>query len=67
MSKIDNIKKKRFKMAIYTCIFLGILAILAIERGMSDVASICVGGILTITTMFIGSDGYRPSIENNEN
>jgi len=64
MSRIDNIKKKRFKMAIYTSIFLGVLAIFSIEREMSDVASTCVAGILTITTMFIGSDGYRPSSEN---
>lgn len=51
-------------MAIYTSIFLGVLAIFSIEREMSDVASTCVAGILTITTMFIGSDGYRPSSEN---
>lgn len=67
MNKLDNIKKKRFKMAIYTSMFLGVLAIFSIHKDMSDVASTCVAGILTITTMFIGSDGYRPSTENTEN
>ncbi len=70
MKALNNTKKSRFKMAIYTVAFLGLLAVSCIvvtaktpEVDLSTVATTCVAGILTIVTMFIGGDSYRKSGE----
>jgi len=69
MKRLNNIKKSRLKMAMYTIIFLGLLSIscvvvMAIRHDGIDLTSIAttsVAGILTITTMYIGGDSYRKS------
>ena len=54
-------KRTRFKLAVYTNVFLGLLSIYAIYVGMESVAITCIGGILTITTAYIGGNSYRDS------
>ena len=58
---LSKARKTRFKIATYTNMFLGGLAIGAMYVGMEGVATTCIGGILTITTMYIGGDSYRKS------
>jgi len=68
MRALNNVKKSRFKMAVYTNIFLGLLSTSCIvimakspELDLSTITTTCVAGILTISTMFIGGDSYRKS------
>ena len=61
MRALNNTKKTRFKLAVYTDIFLALLATYAVSEGLETVASTCVAGILTITTGYIGGDSYRKS------
>lgn len=64
MKRFDTVKKKRFKIAIYTCAFLGCIAIYSIHKELESVATTSIAGILTIVTMFIGGDSFRKSDEN---
>lgn len=68
MRKLDNIKRSRLKIAIFTVVFLGILAvsclfvmILRPEVDTSTIATTSVAGILTVVTMYIGGDSMRKS------
>jgi len=61
MNIINNIKRSRLKMAIFGCLILVSAGWRAMEIGMDGVASTCFAGVLTVITMFIGSDGYRKS------
>ena len=58
---LSKASKTRFKIATFTNVFLGMLAIYCVSVGLETVASTCVAGILTITTGYIGGDSYRKS------
>ena len=59
-------KRTRLKLGSRVVIFLGILSIYAMQVGMETVATTCVAGILTITTMYIGGESYKPSVKDEE-
>ena len=68
MRAFNNSNKTRMKIAVYTNLFLGVLAISCVflmnrnnALDLSSVITACVGGVLTITTMYIGGDSYRKS------
>lgn len=52
---------KRYRLTIAAGIFMAGLAILSLLKGIEGVASICVGGILTILTSYIWGETKRPS------
>ena len=55
-------KRTRFKIAIWTLAFLAAVIIYCIYQATFEtVATTAVAGILTITTMYIGGDSFRPS------
>lgn len=58
---MKNATRTRLKMAISVIVFLAIITVWAISSEMEGVASTAIAGILTVTTLYIGSEGYRPS------
>lgn len=58
---LSNTKKTRFKLTVYNDVFMMLMAFVAVYNGMESLASACVGGILTITTAYIGGNSYRDS------
>lgn len=65
MNKLDNIKKTRLKAMFYTNLFLATVTFVAIHYSLESLASTCIGGVLTITTIFIAGDSYRKSEKQN--
>ena len=55
-------KKTRLKMAQITDFFLAGVTIYSISEGMENVAMSAIGGIMTITMLYIGGDSYRKSL-----
>lgn len=73
MRAFNEIKRSRFKMATYTIAFLSTLSLLCLvlmykkpELDLATIITTSVAGILTVATMYIGSDGYRPSEKNEQ-
>lgn len=58
---IDKTKRTRLKIAWSVNVFLAIITVLAVFKGMETLATSAIAGILTITTMYIGGDSYRSS------
>ncbi|HEY4789111.1 MAG TPA: hypothetical protein VIH57_23845 [Bacteroidales bacterium] len=52
---------KRYTITIAAGIILVTLAVLAVFKGMEEVASACIAGILTILTTYIWGETKRPS------
>jgi drug/metabolite transporter superfamily protein YnfA len=55
---------KRYLITIVAGIVLAVLAILSAFKEMEGLASVCVGGILTILTTYIWGETKRPSKTN---
>jgi len=54
-------KSKRYIISILAGILLGLLAAMAIYKGMDMVASVCATGLLTILSTYIWGETKRPS------
>lgn len=52
---------KRYVVTIVAGIFLAVLSFFSVLKGMEGLASVCVGGILTILTTYIWGETKRPS------
>jgi len=61
MKNLNTTKRTRLKAMFYTNLFLAIVTLISIHYGLETLATTCVAGILTVTTMFIGGDSYRES------
>lgn len=58
---MKNATRTRLKMAVSVIVFLAVITVWAITKEMEGVASAGIAGILTVATLYIGSEGYRPS------
>jgi len=68
MGALSLTKKTRFKICIWTNLFLAstaqeciVLQFVKPELDLSTIATTCVAGILTVTTMYVGGNSYRDS------
>lgn len=53
--------KTRLKIALGGGGFLMALATVAVFKGMEGLASACVGGLMTILSMYVYGESVRPS------
>lgn len=54
-------RRSRLKIALLSDFFCLIITLFAIYKDMSGVASTAIGAILSITSMYIYSEGKRPT------
>ncbi|HEY4787639.1 MAG TPA: hypothetical protein VIH57_16395 [Bacteroidales bacterium] len=54
-------RSKRYIISVFAGFILSTLALLSVLKGMKGVASVCVGGIMTILSTYIWGETKRPS------
>ena len=54
-------KRSRLKIALLSDIFCLIIAVFSIYKDMGGVASAAIGAIISVTSMYIYSEGKRPT------
>lgn len=59
-------KRTRLKISIIALIYFGLTAWLGLFRNMETLAITCAGAITPILTMYIWSEGKRPSDPNDK-
>lgn len=67
MKALNNSKRTRLKMSVYSAIFLGVVILYAIYENLENVATAAIALFGTITTTYIIGDSLRKSEKDGEN